>query len=535
MHPRPVPLPEESAGARHVADSPEKLGLDQRRQGGAHRRPLRQAEQAPHLGAVDQRPGSQQCRTARCDRRARFDQVAPPSPAGPRRRGRGRDRERRLPLAAVTRQLEQALFPSRRRGDFELEQRGDPTTFRARHDGSPSEPLQPGSRRQLRASRTEPQGVARGELAGERMRSTESPPGRFVSYEKLGGRPVRCRRSGGEVVPQARKGADLRQRALLFGRARGPGELDELIANALARDVPEAGRGGARGARGGGLDLEAAEAHGETRQSEDAERVGREGGKAHGAQTARREIGQPAVWIQDAAAREVERQGVHREVAPREVVGEIAPFEIPEVDLELGRGDPQRREATRREPDRSSSEGGGEAVGDLLTVASDHRVEVADRPAERCVARRSADQQDPLGRGRQQERSRRGMIRQRANTLARDGGSERSGAGRHLLGSRALSMSLDVREVHRIAALARLRLSPDEERLFAAQLGRVIEHIDQIRALATADAPHGSPAAAPEAADEPAPGLERQRFLANAPAANGPFLAVPKVLGTGDG
>jgi len=96
-------------------------------------------------------------------------------------------------------------------------------------------------------------------------------------------------------------------------------------------------------------------------------------------------------------------------------------------------------------------------------------------------------------------------------------------------------MSLDVREVHRIAALARLRLSPDEERLFAAQLGRVIEHIDQIRALATADAPHGSPAAAPEAADEPAPGLERQRFLANAPAANGPFLAVPKVLGTGDG
>jgi len=96
-------------------------------------------------------------------------------------------------------------------------------------------------------------------------------------------------------------------------------------------------------------------------------------------------------------------------------------------------------------------------------------------------------------------------------------------------------MSLDVREVHRIAALARLRLSSDEERLFAVQLRRVLDHIDQIRAIATDDAPCGSPAASAEAADEPAPGLERGRFLANAPAASGPFLAVPRVLGNGDG
>jgi aspartyl/glutamyl-tRNA(Asn/Gln) amidotransferase C subunit len=95
-------------------------------------------------------------------------------------------------------------------------------------------------------------------------------------------------------------------------------------------------------------------------------------------------------------------------------------------------------------------------------------------------------------------------------------------------------MPLDVREVHRVAALARLRLDAGQERRFAEQLQEIVEYIDRIRALA--GAPQAAAAGAPsrEASDRPAPCLERERFLANAPATEGPFLVVPQVIGSGD-
>jgi len=95
-------------------------------------------------------------------------------------------------------------------------------------------------------------------------------------------------------------------------------------------------------------------------------------------------------------------------------------------------------------------------------------------------------------------------------------------------------MSLDVREVHHVAALARLRLDADQERRFAEQLSRVVDYIDQVRAAATAEPAVDPAASSREAADEEAPGLDRERFLANAPASDGPFLLVPQVLGSDD-
>lgn len=95
-------------------------------------------------------------------------------------------------------------------------------------------------------------------------------------------------------------------------------------------------------------------------------------------------------------------------------------------------------------------------------------------------------------------------------------------------------MSLDVREVHRVAALARLRLDGEQERRFADQLSRVVDYIDQIRSAAAAAATPAAAPAAREAADEPGPCLDRERFLANAPAVEGPFLLVPQILGGDD-
>jgi len=95
-------------------------------------------------------------------------------------------------------------------------------------------------------------------------------------------------------------------------------------------------------------------------------------------------------------------------------------------------------------------------------------------------------------------------------------------------------MSLDVREVHRIAALARLRLDAEQERRFAGQLSEIVDYIDRLGAFAGAGGEPVAGALPREAPDEVAESLERERFLANAPASEGPFLAVPQIIGSGD-
>ncbi len=95
-------------------------------------------------------------------------------------------------------------------------------------------------------------------------------------------------------------------------------------------------------------------------------------------------------------------------------------------------------------------------------------------------------------------------------------------------------MPLDVHEVHHVATLARLRLEAEEERRFAEQLSRIVDSLDQIRSAAAA-APQAEPLRpGREADDDEAPCLARERFLANAPASEGPFLLVPRVLGGDD-
>jgi len=96
-------------------------------------------------------------------------------------------------------------------------------------------------------------------------------------------------------------------------------------------------------------------------------------------------------------------------------------------------------------------------------------------------------------------------------------------------------MALTPEEVRKIASLARLRFTPEQESVFVHQLGRIVDYIDQLQSFAGEES--GADAAAPvrEAADVARPCLPRDLFLANAPAAaRGEFLVVPEVKGGGE-
>lgn len=89
-------------------------------------------------------------------------------------------------------------------------------------------------------------------------------------------------------------------------------------------------------------------------------------------------------------------------------------------------------------------------------------------------------------------------------------------------------MALTIEEVRKIATLARLRFTPEEEGRCAAQLGQIVDYIDQLQAFAGSDETERS-AGLPEGADSIVPGLPREKFLANAPEERDGFLVVAEV------
>lgn len=91
-------------------------------------------------------------------------------------------------------------------------------------------------------------------------------------------------------------------------------------------------------------------------------------------------------------------------------------------------------------------------------------------------------------------------------------------------------------DVHRIAALARIHLSPEDGRRLGRQLGEVVGYLDRLpprddRAPEPAGGASGGDPAPRllEHEDEPASGLPHQRFLANAPDSHDGFLRLPAV------
>lgn len=105
-----------------------------------------------------------------------------------------------------------------------------------------------------------------------------------------------------------------------------------------------------------------------------------------------------------------------------------------------------------------------------------------------------------------------------------------SAEGRHVIITR---VSLTHAEVEHIAALARLELSEAEKARFRQQLSAILDYVNQLQALDTADIPPTSsvlPARSVLRADEPRPGLERADLLRNAPQVDQDQFRVPPVL-----
>ena len=95
-------------------------------------------------------------------------------------------------------------------------------------------------------------------------------------------------------------------------------------------------------------------------------------------------------------------------------------------------------------------------------------------------------------------------------------------------------MSLSRADVKKVALLARLRLSDDELDTMTEQLGKIVDYIDQLSELDTANVvpmAHAVELTNVFVEDEPRKSLDRDTALANAPKHDDECYRVPAVLG----
>ncbi len=94
-------------------------------------------------------------------------------------------------------------------------------------------------------------------------------------------------------------------------------------------------------------------------------------------------------------------------------------------------------------------------------------------------------------------------------------------------------MKITAREVRHVAGLARLELTPGEEREFTAQLNAVLEYMDQLNELDTAvvePTAHVLPLRNVLREDEVRPSLPVEEVLGNAPEQDQDHFVVPKII-----
>lgn len=94
-------------------------------------------------------------------------------------------------------------------------------------------------------------------------------------------------------------------------------------------------------------------------------------------------------------------------------------------------------------------------------------------------------------------------------------------------------MTLSIEDVHKVAKLARLKLTPDEEQQFAGQLGKILDYVDILSEVDTAGVEpmaHAADVSNVFRADEVQPSLDRNIALQNAPKSDGKYFLVPQIL-----
>lgn len=94
-------------------------------------------------------------------------------------------------------------------------------------------------------------------------------------------------------------------------------------------------------------------------------------------------------------------------------------------------------------------------------------------------------------------------------------------------------MSVSPEEVRRIARLARLRFTPEEEHRLAGEMSRILDYAAQFREVDTAGVEplyHVLDLENVFRADEPVQRITRDAALERAPDHDGTYFRVPKVL-----
>lgn len=94
---------------------------------------------------------------------------------------------------------------------------------------------------------------------------------------------------------------------------------------------------------------------------------------------------------------------------------------------------------------------------------------------------------------------------------------------------------IDREQVHKVALLARLELTPAEEEQFTTQLGSILDYFEQLSELDVTDVPPTARAidvSNVTRLDELQPYPDREAILNSAPDQEGDFFKVPQILST---
>lgn len=94
-------------------------------------------------------------------------------------------------------------------------------------------------------------------------------------------------------------------------------------------------------------------------------------------------------------------------------------------------------------------------------------------------------------------------------------------------------MTLSIEEVEHIASLARLELTSDEKERFRRQLSDILDYAARLSEVQTDDVLPTSSVLPPRSRlrpDQPAPGLEKDELLSNAPEVQDGQFRVPPVM-----
>ncbi len=94
-------------------------------------------------------------------------------------------------------------------------------------------------------------------------------------------------------------------------------------------------------------------------------------------------------------------------------------------------------------------------------------------------------------------------------------------------------MAAEKFDIHYVADLARIALTPEEEQRLGSQLGNILGYVEQLRAVdVTGVEPtsHAFPLVNVTRPDERRPGLTPEEALANAPLKSNGLFIVPKIV-----